>query len=120
MNTKPKRRVSLDPLMGFRPAPPLRAAIVKWAEYQAEKPTLSEAVCRLVELGLTVREGRGRLRDGQKRRARKLAGDAIDHVIDVTTTAGDRASRKRHLLNGPEEFTRVRVDRPKSGKSIRQ
>jgi hypothetical protein len=29
-------------------------------------------------------------------------------------------TRRRHLLNGPEEFSRVRVDRPKSGKSIRQ
>lgn len=97
--------------MGFRPSPPLRVAIVKWAERQAEKPTLSEAICRLVELGLAVTEDQGRLKDGQKRRARKLAGETIDHVIDATTTPDDRATRKRHLLNGPEEFSRIRVDR---------
>jgi hypothetical protein len=118
---KPKRRTNLDPLMGFRPAPLLRAAIVKWAEYQAEKPTLSEAVCRLVELGLTVRKDGRRFGGGQKRRARKMAGDAIDNMVVATATADDRATRKRNLLNGPEEFRQVRIDRPMSkGKSTRQ
>jgi hypothetical protein len=41
-----------DPLMGFRAAPNVRAAIVKWAENQPDKPTLSEAIRRLVEIGL--------------------------------------------------------------------
>lgn len=40
------------PLMAFRAAPALRAAIVKWAEAQPDKPKLSEAIRRLVELGL--------------------------------------------------------------------
>jgi hypothetical protein len=120
MNTKSKRRTNLHPLMGFRPTLLLRAAIITWAERQAEKPTLSESLCRLVERGLTVREDGSRFGDGQKRRARKMAGDAIVNMIDATTAADDRAARKRHLLTGPEEFTRVRVDRPKGGKSIRR
>jgi hypothetical protein len=41
-----------DPLMGFRANPTTRAAIVKWAENQPDTPTLSEAIRRLVELGL--------------------------------------------------------------------
>ncbi|GLR90105.1 hypothetical protein [Bradyrhizobium iriomotense] len=99
--------------MDFRPAPLLRAAIVKWAKHQADKPTLPEAVRRLVEHGLARSNEKG-----PKRRAREMAGDTIDGLIDARTTAEDRATRKRHLLNGPEEFSRVRVDRPKRGKSI--
>ena len=99
--------------MGFRPAPTLRAAIIKWAEYQPDRPTLSQALGRLVELGLTVGEDGHRVDGQQQRRARKMAADTIDDVGDATANAGDRASRKRHLLNGPEEFNRVRVDRSK-------
>ena len=99
--------------MRFRPTPTLRAAIVKWAERQAETLTLSQAVCRLVERGLTVKEG-GPSRDEQRRSARKMAGEAIDRMTDVAATAGDRATRKRDLLNGPEEFSRVRIDRQKT------
>jgi hypothetical protein len=114
MNAKSKSRIDPGPSMGFRPAPPLRAAIVRWAAHQAEKPTLSEAISRLVELGLAATDNREGPRDGQKRRARKLAGETIDHAFDATTNTDDRATRKRHLLNGPEEFSRVRIDRPKS------
>ena len=100
--------------MGFRPAPTLRAAIIKWAEYQPDTPTLSQALGRLVELGLTVgRDGHRVDGQQQQRRARKMAADTIDDLGDAAADAGARASRKRHLLNGPEEFNRVRVDRSK-------
>jgi hypothetical protein len=42
-------------MMGFRAEPLLRASIVKWAEYQPDRPSLSEAVRRLVELGLKAK-----------------------------------------------------------------
>lgn len=108
-----KKRPRLAPLMGFRPAPKLRAAIIKWAEYQPDTPTLAQALGRLVELGLAVGADGQRVGGQQQRRARKMAADTIDDVGDTTANAGDRASRKRHLLNGPEEFNRVRVDRSK-------
>jgi hypothetical protein len=44
-----------DPLMGFRASPVMRASVVRWAETQPDKPSLSEAIRRLVELGLTVK-----------------------------------------------------------------
>jgi hypothetical protein len=44
-----------DPLMGFRAPPLMRGSIVKWAENQSDKPTLSEAIRRLVELGLKAK-----------------------------------------------------------------
>jgi hypothetical protein len=45
-------RTGIRPLMGFRADPATRAAIVRWAENQPDMPTLSEAIRRLVELGL--------------------------------------------------------------------
>jgi hypothetical protein len=46
-------RSGITPLMGFRADPVIRASIVKWAEKQPDMPTLSEAIRRLVELGLS-------------------------------------------------------------------
>jgi len=44
-----------DPLMGFRASPVMRASVVRWAETQLDKPSLSEAIRRLVELGLKAK-----------------------------------------------------------------
>jgi hypothetical protein len=48
----------------------LLRAIVAWMARQKDKPSLSEAISRLVQLGLTLT----RDQDRQKRRARKMAG----------------------------------------------
>src|SRR5690349_1740133 len=48
-------KTGIRPLMGFRADPATRALIVRWAENQPDTPTLSEAIRRLVELGLTVK-----------------------------------------------------------------
>jgi hypothetical protein len=45
-------RTGITPLMGFRADPVIRASIVRWAERQPDMPSLSEAIRRLVELGL--------------------------------------------------------------------
>jgi hypothetical protein len=50
------QRSGITPLMGFRADPVIRASIVRWAEKQPDHPTLSEAICRLVELGLKVKK----------------------------------------------------------------
>ena len=115
ITAKPKRRgrpaTGRDPMMGFRAAPVLRASIVKWAESQPDMPTLSEATRRLVELGLTVKQKVRSTNEGQKLRAREMAGKAIDKMTDTTAAPDDQATRKRRLLKGPEEFRGVRVDR---------
>ena len=49
-------RTGIRPLMGFRADDMTRAAIVKWAENQPDTPTLSEAIRRLVELGLKAKK----------------------------------------------------------------
>jgi hypothetical protein len=56
IKAKPKKRgrpaTGKDPMMGFRASPHLRASIVNWAENQPDKPGLSEAARRLIEIGL--------------------------------------------------------------------
>jgi hypothetical protein len=82
-------------MMGFRALPVLRATIVKWAEDQPDTPSPSEATRRLVELGLTVRMKGRQSSEGQKLRAREMAGEAIDRMTDGTASADDQASRKQ-------------------------
>ena len=74
-------------------------------------PTLSEAIRRLVELGLTVKSKGRQANEDQKLRAREMAGNTIDDMTNTTAHADDQASRKRRLLKGPEEFREVRIDR---------
>ena len=83
------------------------------SDKQADRPSRSEAVRRLVELGLTVKTRGRQSSEDQKLRARAIAGKTIDRLSDETARADDQADRKRHLLKGPEEFREVRVDRPK-------
>ncbi len=49
-------RTGITPLMGFRADPVIRASIVRWAEKQPDMPSLSEAIRRLVELGLKAKQ----------------------------------------------------------------
>jgi hypothetical protein len=84
--------------------------------HQDDKPCLPEAVSRLVELGLTLNADQ----DREKRRALKMARDAVDRLGDTTTTAGDRQLASGGLLDGPEEFDCVRIDRPKHSKSMQK
>jgi hypothetical protein len=118
ITAKPKKRgrpaTGRDPMMGFRAAPVLRASIVKWAESQPDMPTLSEATRRLVELGLTVKTKGQQSNEGQRVRAREMAGKAIDKMTDAATSPEEQIARKKRLLKGPEEFREVRIDRPKT------
>jgi hypothetical protein len=102
-------------LIGFRADPVARAAIVKWAENQPDRPTLSEAIRRLVELGLTVKASPNQITSARAERAERAAttaGKQLDQLADKSASAGEQAIRKRRLLKGPEEFQSVRVDRP--------
>lgn len=98
----------------------MRAEIDAWAEQQNDEPGRSEAIRRLIEIGLTVKTERAsksedtKQRQSRKQRARQLAGDAVDKMTDATASVQDQASRKRRLIKGPEEFREARVDTPKA------
>jgi hypothetical protein len=130
----------VTPMMGFRADPATRAAVVRWAEMQPDMPTLSEAIRRLVELGLTVEtkaRSPGRrpaaaivadlaaetidslppkpiAKPGHRTRAKELARDAIEKMADPAASPEQRDQRRRRLTRGPTEFREARVDQPKA------
>jgi hypothetical protein len=90
------------------------ATLDAWIARQKE-PDLSrpEAIRRLVEIGLgSVKVARAQKRSDSPT-ARDLAAVQIDRLADSGAPAEEQASRKRHLLKGPEEFREARIDRPK-------
>ena len=90
----------------------VRAGAEKWAAKQDDEPGRSEAIRRLVEIGLgSVKVARAQKRSNSPT-ARDLAAVQIDRLADSGAPAEEQASRKRHLLKGPEEFREARIDRP--------
>lgn len=99
--------------MGFPATSVVRASIVRWAENQPDKPTLSEALRRIVEIGLNMKRPTKDDTENKKARAKELAGSTIDRMSDATASADDNVARKGRLMKGPEEFVEARVDRRK-------
>ena len=101
--------------MGFRADAATRAEIVRWAENQPDMPSLSEAIRRLVEIGLSANPpARTARKPGQKERAKELAARTIDRMQDPSAPLEERAQRRRRLTKGPSEFREDRVDLPKA------
>jgi hypothetical protein len=103
-----------DPVTAIRLSEEFRAAVDKWAAKQDDKPPRSEAIRRLVELGLAGAKKFAAPSQQTRAKAKKFAAEQIDRMGNSTATAEEQASRKRRLLKGPEEFREARVDRPKA------
>jgi hypothetical protein len=101
-----------DPVTAIRLSPQLRESVDAWAARQSDVPGRSEAIRRLVELGLTVKT-KSAPSERQRAALADLASKAIDSLTVGTADSDEKASRKRRLIKGPEEFRAVRVDRPK-------
>jgi len=111
----------------------------RWAV--AHEINRSEAIRRLVELGLTVktkaRSPTGRrppaalaadlaaetidslppkpiAKRGSRAGARELARERIEKMVDPAVSPEERDQRRRHLTKGPTEFREARVDQPKA------
>ena len=77
----------------------------------------SEAIRRLVELGLMVKApAKPVSKPGRRLRAQELAANAIEKMIDPAARPEERAQRRRRLTKGPSEFREDRVDIPKAKK----
>jgi hypothetical protein len=74
----------------------------------------SEAIRRLVELGLTLSAKPKQAPAERADRAKELASKAIDTLTVGATDDDAKANRKRRLIKGPEEFQEARVDRPRA------
>jgi hypothetical protein len=109
---RPKKKGGVYPVTAVRLPPALGAEVDKWASAQAEAPTRSAAIRRLVEFGLTVKT-RSAPSERQRAALADLASKAIDS-LKVEAPDDEKARRKRRLIKGPEEFREDRVDLPKA------
>jgi hypothetical protein len=90
------------------------AMIDAWTAAQEDEPGRSEAIRRLVEMGLKSDNAPKPVsKPARAARARELAAEAIDKMGDPAASTEERAQRRRRLTKGPEEFRELRVDRPK-------
>jgi hypothetical protein len=93
----------------------LRATVDKWASKQDDDPGRSEAIRRLVELGLKAEKPVKATRStSNKVRAAELAAKAIGMIVDVSAPPEEINLRKQRLTKGPTEFRDHRVDLPKA------
>ena len=91
------------------------AAVEAWAV--AKQTTRSDAIRRLVEIGLKVKPTAKTVgKPGRRLRAQELAAKAIEGMIDPDAPPEERAHRRRRLTKGPLEFREDRVDQPRAKK----
>ena len=90
----------------------LTPTAVRLAEAWATQNNLSrsEAIRRLVELGLSASHSSRPHSPQTRAKAAALAAETIDRHIDPTAAPEEQASRKRRLLKGPKEFRDMRKD----------
>ena len=113
---KPKKRgrpaTGRDPFIGIRLSREMITQIDEWSKRSGTE-TRSEAIRRLVELGLAGSQPTPRLSRKVVSKASDLAGQQIDELGDPSASDEERQTRKRRLLRGPKEFRDIRGDLPK-------
>jgi Arc/MetJ-type ribon-helix-helix transcriptional regulator len=97
-----------DPVMAVRLPPELKSKVGAWANRREDKPSLSEAIRRLLEKALAGTTAPRQRSKGSRRKAIDMAAREIDRLGDQSATGEERASRKRRLLSGPKEFRDMR------------
>ena len=103
-----------DPVRRVRMSDALNDQIAAWAKRQPDGPSWSEAVRRLVELGLaTAPKSRRPGAHSGAAKATEMAGKELDRLGDASATEEERQSRKRRILKGPLEFREMREDLPR-------
>ena len=114
-NTGGRPATGRDPVRAIRLSDEFLAKVDAWSSKQDDEPGRSEAIRRLVELGLKVKtEAKPVRRPGRRLRAQELATQAIEKIIDPAAPPDERAQRRRRLTKGPTEFREDRVDQPKA------
>lgn len=109
-----RRRTGLDAISVVEMPERLTAAVDAWAE--ARQLSRSDAICKLVELGLKIAPA-------EPASAQALISDAttieeiavheIEALLDPALPADERERRIRRLTEGPPEFSKQRIDLPK-------
>jgi hypothetical protein len=84
------------------------AAVDDWAT--ANDVSRSEAIRRLVEIGLSTGKPQAQTPVRTSAEAKRLAGRALNGLADPRASTVEQADRKQDLIKGPEEFRSMRVD----------
>jgi hypothetical protein len=111
-NPRGRPATGQDPLISARVPVDVVASIKAWGN--AKGITRSEAIRRLVELGLTVKPKAKQHPTVRADRAKELATKAIEKIIDPAAPPEERAQRRLRLTKGPSEFREDRVDLAKA------
>jgi len=104
-----------EPFSAIRLPPKLTAAIDKWGEANGVT-SRSEAIRRLLELGLAASQPLRRRNLEAASKALELAAQELDKLVDPSASDEERKMRKRRLLKGPKEFRDMRGDVSKSNR----
>ena len=89
-----------DPVTAIRLSSELRQSVDRWAENQDGKPGRSEAIRRLVEIGLKAHTPEPKAVEQLRERvagAAELTAKAVDGLTVGAADADEKASRKRRL-----------------------
>jgi hypothetical protein len=98
----------------MRVSPAFLRLVDNWRRKQSDLPPRSEAIRRLVDLGLATARPETRRGKNATSKASDMAGKEIDRMGDTSATDEERTRRKRRLLKGPPEFRDIRSDHPKA------
>jgi Arc/MetJ-type ribon-helix-helix transcriptional regulator len=91
---------------------PLIKSVDSWAAKNADG-SRSEAIRRLVELGLAGSTPTKHRSPEEAAKASDMAGRQIDQLANPAMPEEERRARKRRLIKGPREFRDMRGDQPK-------
>jgi len=109
-----RRRTTTDPISAVKMSERLTAAVDAWAE--ARQLTRSDAICKLIELGLKIAPpllASEHPSASDATRIEEIAVHEIEAMLDPALPADERERRIRRLTEGPPEFSHERIDLPK-------
>ncbi|TFV46808.1 hypothetical protein [Bradyrhizobium niftali] len=109
-----RRRTGLDAVSAVKMPEVLTASVDAWAE--AHQLSRSDAICKLVELGLRIAPAAPASVStvaSDATRLEELAVHEIEGLLDPALPEDERERRIRRLTEGPPEFSHERIDLPK-------
>lgn len=115
-----RRRTGIDPVSAVKMPERLTEAVDAWAE--AHRLTRSDAICKLIELGLKfappVLPSEHPIAS-EATTIEEIAIHEIETLLDPALPADERERRIRRLTEGPPEFSHERIDLPKDAPKLR-
>jgi hypothetical protein len=109
-----RRRTGRDPISAVKMPERLTATVDAWAA--AHHLSRSDAICKLVELGLKIAPATPASAPSiasDATRIEEIAVHEIEGLLDPALPTDERERRIRRLTEGPPEFSHQRIDLPK-------